>query len=438
MRIVHVSHSDRGGGAGLSAYRVHGALRALGHESTMLVANRRSQDPHVQSWAPPGNLVDRVRRWVRRQLIRQTFTRPYRALRQAGSPGMTDCRHESGGSLVAQLPPSDVVHLHWIAHFVDWPAFFKTVPGRTPVVWTLRDMNPFTGGCHYALGCDRFTARCGCCPQLGSQRDRDLTRQVWSRKRRALAHVPGERVHLVAPSRWLVEQARQSSLLGRFAATVVPNAVDTTRFAPRPSREARMALGVPENARVVLFVASSLRRAEKNFAALCAALDECRVDQDLVLLTVGKDRQAERSPVRHVSLGVVEPQSERLVLAYAAADILAITSLQDNLPNTVLEALACGRPVVGFRVGGIAETVESGTTGLLAPPGDVAALSRAVEALLRDPGRRAELGRKAREQALAAHSPDLEARRYLDVYARLIADAGGAGAGRAGRTRAPG
>jgi glycosyltransferase involved in cell wall biosynthesis len=304
--------------------------------------------------------------------------------------------------------------------FVDFRAFFARVPQHTPVVRTLHDMTFYTGGCHFDAGCGKYTARCGACPQLGSRKERDLSRQIWQRKRAALSALPAGCLHLVAASRWVAREANRSSLLQDFPITVIPYAVDTEVFRPRDRRVVRDALGISPDASVILFVAGVINDPRKGFAVLAQALQGLRHLPNLLLLSVGSGQPPVRVQVPHLDLGQIK--NERLLsLAYGAADVFVIPSLEDNLPQTVLEATACGIPVVGFAVGGIPDMVRTGVTGLLVPPQDVNALRAAINDLLQDPTRRTEMTANCRRIAVQEYAQEVQARRYVELYQTMLA-----------------
>lgn len=414
MKIVHLSTHDVAGGAARAAYRLHTGLRRLGHDSLMFVRQRHSYDPDVIAYRPASDLPTRLRRrWRRAQLGRDSA--PYHASQPSGYDRFHEDRTRFGADLIAQLPRGDVVNLHWISDYVDCDSFFSRVPHQTPVVWTLHDMNPFTGGCHYDLGCGRYVDGCGACPQLGSRTERDLSHQVFQRKRRVFERIDPGRLHLVALNYWMAAEVRRSVLLRRFPVTVIPNGLDTEVFAPRERALARDVLGLAREARVVLFVATSVDSRRKGFALLAETLREMGDLPGLHLLSLGTGQPAVDPGIPHVHLGTV--QNERLLsLVYSAADLFVIPSLQDNLPNTVLEALACGSPVVGFEVGGIPEMVRHGVTGLLVRAGDTAALSEAIRDLLEDEARRLEMAARCRGVILGEHTLQAQAGRYVELY----------------------
>lgn len=415
MKVVHVIPREG------AAYRLHVGLRRLGVASQMLVVERTTDDPDVVTFHPPGDALSRARRRVRRERIRRSAAR-YQATRPPGCGYFFDDRTPHGADVLPQVPSCDVVHLHTMTDLVDFRGFFPAVPRRVPVVRTLHDMTFFTGGCHHDWGCGKYTRACGACPQLGSRVDGDLSRQIWERKRAALRAVPPSRLQLVAPSRWLAATARASTLLRAFPITVIPSGLDTEVFRPRDRACARDALGIAHDARVALFVGDPVERPEKGFVLLARALEAVREVPDLLLVSAGSGRAPCPVSVPHVRLGRVGSEWV-LSLAYSAADICVIPSVQDNFPYAALESLACGTPVVAFAVGGIPEIVRPGVTGLLAPPRDVGALGAAIHELLRQPARRAEMAAQCRRVAVDEYRLDLQAQRYLALYERILEDA---------------
>lgn len=425
MRILHVNASNISGGAGRAAYRLHTGLRRLGQDSSIFVPRGQINDPSVMVFESPMAMPSRARRFLRRQRINRSFGR-YRETRPQGYEPFSDDRTQHGATVTRQLPPCEVVNLHWIAGFLDYSSFFTQVPQTTPVVWTLHDMNAFTGGCHYDDGCSRWMHGCGACPQLGSHDERDLSHQVWARKRAALASGPNDRLRIVTPSRWLAQQARRSPLLRRFSVTVIPNGLDTDIFAPRGRREARPSLGIPLEANVILFVAQSATKRRKGFSLLARALTGLDEVLAPLLISLGKGNPQVGGSLPHLHLGHVK-HNRLVALAYNVADLFVIPSLQDNLPNTVLESLACGTPVVGFDVGGIPDMVRPGMTGLLAPVGHVDALREAIQTLLEKPVARTQMSANCRRVAVGEYALEVQARRYVELYREMLDDAHGSG-----------
>ncbi len=421
LRVVHLSTHDAFGGAALAASRLHSGLLAQGCDSSLYVASAEFGGSRTSVFQPPTDFLQRLFRAARRSLIRSSIS-PYRRRRPADAPLFSDDRTEFGPSFLPQIPPCDVLNLHWVSGFLDYPSFFRQFPPLAPVVWTCHDMNPFTGGCHYDLACRRFHAQCGACPQLASDNPSDLSRRIWRRKERAFSLVPPGRLRLVAPSHWLAAEARRSSLAAHLPINVIPNGVDASLFRPHDRLLARSVFGIPPASSVILFAAQRLADPRKGFSLLLDSIASLPSSPSLFLLVLGAGAPPEGFP--HPILCLGHTSSEALLsLVYSAADVFAIPSAQDNLPNTVLESLACGTPVVGFSVGGIPEAVRPGLTGLLAPPSDLRAFREALGRILADAPWRAALSENCRKIALEDYSLERQASRYAELYRNLISSA---------------
>ncbi len=383
----------------------------------MLVLKRQSGDKTVSKLNWSNDLTTRFKRRRRVRQIQRDFD-PYKATLPPGFEIFSDDRSDAGYDLIRQIPPCDILNLHWVAGLIDHEVFFPHVPEHVPIVWRLADMGALTGGCHYDNGCGKFTARCGACPILGSSVDNDLSRQVWQRKHAALAQVPTERLHLVGTSRWIAGEANKSSLLGRFASTIIPNGLDTEDFAPRDKLFSRDLLGVPRDKKVVLFVADSAENKRKGFACLAGALEGLRDRNDLFLLSVGGSAPAVGdTPLLH--LGRIS--SDRLLsVAYSAADVFVIPSLQESFGQTVTESMACGTPVVGFNTGGIPDMVRPGVTGYLAAVGDSQALGASIMKVLDHPDKAAALSKNCRRIVLEEYALAVQTQAYLRLYQSLL------------------
>ncbi|NJP06847.1 MAG: glycosyltransferase [Chloroflexaceae bacterium] len=427
MQIVLVNTHDRAGGAARAAYRLYRGLKHIGCDTTFYVARQSSNDPDIASFKPtrrtPITRLSRIIQLVVTNLWHYRDPNPSKRTAQAGAfEIVTLDRSGYGTAPLDQFPPGDVINLHWVARFIDGPAFFRALPPQRSVVWTLHDMAPFTGGCHYDNGCGRYRQSCGACPQLGSQREHDLSRRIWLSRQASYRHLLPGQLHLVTPSRWMAQEAERSSLFANIPVVAIPNSLDTETFAPRDQHAARDMLGIAQDDRVILFSADSVSNRRKGFSLLIEAFAGLNPDPRLLLLSVGSAPPPLDSPIRQLHLGSID-QERIQSMVYSAADLLVIASLQDNLPNTVMESLACGTPVVGFHVGGIAEMVRPGQTGLLVPAGDSAGLRAAIMTLLDHPEARASMSQQCRQIALHEYTLEVQARRYYALYQQLYEQA---------------
>jgi glycosyltransferase involved in cell wall biosynthesis len=417
VKIVHFSTSDGVGGAARAAYRLHKGLLRLKQDSILSVQTRESDDPTVVGLNLSGSTVDRLRRRWRRTVIRKQ-ARELAGQHRAGGSYFSDDRSEHLADALRQAPACDVLNLHWVSGFLDIQTFFSSVPKSRPIVWTLHDMNAFTGGCHYDAGCGRFACRCGACPQLNSGNEQDFSRQSWNRKRAAYGS-RNSKLHLVTPSKWLAGEAQRSGLLSSVPVTVIPNGLDTEVFQPRDQKMARDLLGIPFDSQVILFLADWLGESRKGFGLLRQALERIPDKSRLTLLTIGRGATGEAFKFPTFKMEYLD-NDRFLSLVYSAADIFLLPTLQDNLPNTAVEALSCGVPVVAFDVGGLPEIIRDGVEGRLVPAGDIPAFADAIWRTLGHPETLAQMKVNARQRAVQEYEVELSAQRYVDLYQSLI------------------
>jgi glycosyltransferase involved in cell wall biosynthesis len=382
----------------------------------MFVKSKSSEDDTVDAWTPNGSIFNGLKDRIKRRWLSRRFQK-YRETRPDGLEIFSQARTVYGHRVAESIPDADVYNLHWIRSFIDLPAFFNHV--NAPVVWTLHDMNAFTGGCHYNVGCRKFEQQCGACPQLGSTDENDLSRSVWTRKRKAYeSAIRSNRLHIVAPSQWLAQEAQKSTLFAEAPVHVIPYGLNPDLFRPRDTEGLRSALEIPREHRIVLFVAQAAQNHRKGFDLLSDALVAMDAD-DMTLLSIGGNEPDLGTALPHTHLGTIESDL-LLSVFYSLADLFVIPSRQDNLPNTVLESMACGTPVVGFDTGGIPDMVRPGETGWLAETGNVRALRQAIEQALRDEREREQMGARAREVVEEEYTLERQAQQYTNLYEDIL------------------
>jgi len=415
MKVVHIMTSQRGGAA-RAALRLHHGLRSQAVDSMFYAKNVKNDEvAGLYGFSAQRDFLSRVKVRIRKDRMRYAY-RVYSDSRPGGLEMYSDDRSEFGAQVVNQLPECDIINLHWIAQFVDYRSFFSSV--RQPIVWTLHDMNPFTGGCHYAADCDRFLNMCGACPQLGSTNERDLSRAILRRKAKVFSSLGEGRLHIVTPSKWLQKEAQASALFQQVPVSVIANGLDTNDFSPRDSGGLKSALGIPEDAKVVLFAADSVDNQRKGFSLLLDALRDIDSLDKLFFLSIGGGQA--RCPVDHyIHLGNIE-NDLLMSIIYSLADVFVIPSLQDNLPNTVIESMACGTPVIGFDLGGIPDMVRHGQTGLLVEALNVAGLRQAIEMLLKDETKREQMSHQCRRVVEVEYDVRIQAHRYTELYQSIL------------------
>jgi glycosyltransferase involved in cell wall biosynthesis len=259
---------------------------------------------------------------------------------------------------------ADIVHLHWInAGLVD----IKTLQSiDKPIVWTIRDMWPMTGGCHYTMGCDRFKVGCGKCPQLGSNMLNDLSHKVVERKSKYLPTT----TTLVGISEWVTNLARESYLFKDFDIITINNGVDTSSFIRFSKEYARNCLGISTKKRIILVGSAKLSDYYKGLDKFLESLSYLDKEECYLMFFGNVDPKIlQILNFEFNSLGYIDNYN-RLSLAYSAADVFVAPSIQEAFGKTIVESIACGTPVVTFDVGGPKYIVSQGITGYKAKPYD--------------------------------------------------------------------
>ena len=321
-------------------------------------------------------------------------------------------------SRVQEINP-DIIHLFWVtAGFLRLETIKKF---KKPIVWTLHDMWPFTGGCHYDGECGKYRQSCGACPALRSSNEHDLSRWIWKRKGNAWKDLD---ITVVATSQWLADCARSSSLFGNYRIKVLPNGIDETRYKPLDKSVTRQAYGLPKDKQLILFSAGALNDKRKGFQFLIPALQSMAKndgEDKFEVVIIGASE-----PERPINLGVETHYIERLyddisqVMLYSAADVLVAPSMQENLSNTVMESLACGTPVVAFNVGGMPDMIRHEYNGYLVEPFSSDGLADGIRWVLGDESRRVLLSQNARNDAVDRYGMTRVAKQYQALYQDIL------------------
>jgi len=406
MKILHLNTSDITGGAARAAYRLHRALLDQGLDSQMLVQSKASDDRTVIA---PETKIGKAMGKVRPTLD-QLPNRLYPRRKQ--TPYHASWLPFSGSVRKIRASDPDIVHVHWIAggnlRIEDLARIQK------PIIWSLHDMWAFTGGCHYDEGCGRYQERCGACPVLGSAKDKDLSRWVFRRKHKQFSKVPNLVVNGL--SSWLADCAASSSLFRNRKVVNLPNPIDTQVYAPMPKEQAKQILGLAADTKHVLFGAMNATGDErKGFAELTQALELMSRDNiELAVFGSSEPENAPSFPFRTRYLGRLQDDISLRIL-YSAADVMVVPSKQENLSNAIMEALACGTPVVGFDIGGNKDMIEHRENGYLATPFEPDDLAQGIEYCLQHPDPKA-LRENARAKVERCFAAPVVAKQYVALY----------------------
>jgi glycosyltransferase involved in cell wall biosynthesis len=464
LRILQVSIADSCGGAEKVAWDMFQAYRAGGHKSWLAVGKKHGKDPDVYRVANDrrGTLFKlwsglyfpvwrAVYHWLRGHQSRGTpvawrITPILAELAWSQSEvdrigGEYDFRFPGSWRLLDLPPePPTIIHCHNLhSNYFDLRAL-PSLCREVPLVLSLHDAWLLSGLCHHSLDCERWKTGCGRCPQLGLYHgsSRDASRLNWRRKARIYAQC---RLNVTTPCHWLMQKVNQSILApGLRQARIIPNGIDLTVFRPGDREAARAKLAIPPGARVLLFVGRKMKaNPSKDYDTMRKAVQligERQPGQCLVLLACGEEAPAERFGNTEIRFSVFSADHGDAMVYYQAADVYVHAAKAETFPLSVLEALACGTPVVASAVGGIPEQIKSlgpvpeepdwkgygveEATGALVRPKDPEALATAIMRLLGDESLRQRLANNATRDARQRFDVREQVAAYLEWYAELL------------------
>lgn len=413
MQVLLLNKTDSWGGAARAAYRLHEGLRNIQVNSQILVQEKAGNDPHVLLYPS----------WLNRRFpkLRARLNRlPVKFYPPLGTPIFSpQWVPDHLPQEVAKLNP-DIISLQWICEgylqIESLPKFTK------PLVWTLHDMWVATGGCHHSESCENYVTKCGNCPVLQSNQEQDLSRWVWERKQKSWQNL---NLTLVSPSNWLAEKVALSPLFSPYRIEVIPNGLNLDIYQPIDKKNARKQLNLPQDKKLILFGAmQGTADRWKGFYHLESALKELiksDLRPELELVIFGSDAP-ENPPDFGFNchyLGKIN-QDEKLALVYSAVDVFVAPSVVDNLPNTVMESLACGTPSVAFHIGGLPDLIEPEENGYLARPFEPEDLAQGIIWVIENPERHQKLCENARQKAERAYNIQTIAHRYLSLFEEIL------------------
>jgi glycosyltransferase involved in cell wall biosynthesis len=434
MKITILSTFDNFGGASIAASRLNKALNTNGLSSNMLVQDKKGNLPNIETIAP--NWFQKKLAFLRFALDRLQFTfyeknRDVRFIFSQAKIGVDVSNHP----LIQQ---SDSIHLHWINFgFLSLNSLEKLFKTNKPIVWTLHDMWTFTGGCHYSRECTNYERNCRNCEQfLRNSSENDLSHQVWERKKAIFSNA---NLTIVTCSEWLAQKARESSLLKDKTIISIPNPIDTDVFRLIEKNIARDYFKLSPNKKYILFGAVKISDERKGFAYFVEALsvisNQLLVNgkttsspvpgvptspHDIIEIIIFGQAQAsdfEGLPFKVNILGRLS-DLETIAKAYSAATVFVSPSIEDNLPNTIMESMACGTPVVGFEVGGIPEMIDHKINGYLAQYKSAQDLAKGIYWTLFESDYQV-LANNSRQKVLDNYSEEVVAEKYKKVYESL-------------------
>ena len=418
MKVVLINTSDSGGGAAIACKRLMEALTLEGIDVRMLVMTKKSQLIQIQAFKKTKyqNYLSFFRFAFER--LSFLFHERDKSVRFAFSPaniGVDISTHP-------WIKEADIVHIHWInGGFLSLKSLYKLLEKKKHHVFTLHDMWLFTGGCHYAGDCPNFENKCQNCPFLKNPSSHDLSSKIWTKKMKLFG---SKKLNVVCCSEWLAKTAKKSSLLKNANIQNIPNPISLIDFKPKDKISIREKLQIPSNDFVILFGAANINDKRKGFSYLLDALNilnsQNQIISNLTIAVFGKAKDFDTSqiPFSVVNLGQIS-SLEKMTEVYAMADLFVLPSLEDNLPNTVMESMACGTPVVAFNIGGIPEMVEHEKTGIIVNEISADALANGILKSIQNQDIN-QWSCNARHKVEAEYNQQTVAQKYINVYNHII------------------
>jgi len=361
MKVVHISNFDLSGGAAQSSNRIHNALLTQGVDSKYLVQLKSSSSNLVAGYNE--SIIQKyysLGRSYYETFHRKIFTYEHLGKFSFGSIGIDITRHKF-------VLDADIINLHWINNgFISLTSLEKILALNKPVVWTLHDMWAFTGGCHYSGECNKYKTECNICPHLKISNPNDSSNRIFNSKR---SFYDNKNLSFITSSNWLRDEAKSSALLKIKEILTVNTPIDIIKYNPADKKQSKSDLKLDPNKLHILFGTWSIKDKRKGFYLLKEAINiiskSNNTQKEIELLVFGRADTTELNlPFKVHSFGRISDE-EMISQIYSAADFSVVSSLEDNLPNTVLESLSCGTPVVAFNIGGIPEMIDHKENGYL-------------------------------------------------------------------------
>jgi glycosyltransferase involved in cell wall biosynthesis len=430
LSILHINTMDQGGGAAQLAFNLVQASNTAGHKATLAVRAKKSQRDFVSLIENDANRHGWARFCLRTlekkngsQRLARLFGRPWDTARVLW--GHEDFDFPGVWRMLARLSyKPDLLHLHNLhGNYFDLRAL-PWLSHQIPTVVTLHDAWMMSGHCSHGFDCERWRTGCGHCPDLSIYPSilRDATAYNWRRKQ---AIYSKSRLHVVAPARWLMKKASESMLAPAIASSrVIHHGIDLSVFKPGDRAHARIELGLPPYATILLFAAAGIRdNIWKDYQTMRRAFETLGSSsgrQGLLFLAVGDDGPAEK--IGGNELRFIPHSSDRARLAkyFQAADVYVHGAKAEAWGLTITEAMACGLPVVASDVGGISDQVAEGQSGFLVPVGGTDLMAARIEMLVADHGLRESMARWAQERAHAEFGLDHMTQNYLRLYESVL------------------
>lgn len=405
LNVVHISTFDNGG-AGNAALRLHLGLLETEINSTFLCLRKTTHHKNVVAFSQRNKLSQSV--FIRAPFnliglpINKTTRNTNQLKRLSGKYEMFT--FPDTDTDILQHPAvvnADIVHLHWVGKYLDY-SFFPRI--NKPVIWTLHDMNPILGGFHYhddvALNIDQFAA---------------LENKLRIKKERLINAC--KNLTVAAPSKWLFNLASSSPAFKSAKHLHIPYGIDTALFKDYGATVSRKVFDLPEDKVIISFVSHDLKNRRKGFDLLFDAISQMKEKKNVIFFAAGFS--AETIAGNNIVYAGNINDERLMALLYSASDGFVLPSREDNLPNTMLEAMSCGTPVLSFAVGGMLDIIQPDFNGDFAPEVSSAALAHSLDlfvANIKNYDRK-----KIREHIIAKYPLSLQAGSYMNLYTNVKA-----------------
>jgi len=419
MRVLIVNTSERIGGAAIAAGRLVEALKNNGIKAKMLVREKQTDRLSVielkRSWWRVWQFI-----WERILIWKENRFKKHNLFAVDIANTGTDI------TTIPEFQAADIIHLHWINQgMLSLNDIRKIMQSSKPVVWTMHDMWPCTGICHHARECDKYHQECHHCPYIyKGGRKKDLSNWVFKKKKEIYQLAP---VTFVTCSRWLKERASQSALLNGHAIVDIPNPINIGLFKPQNALVARSKMGLPTDKKLILFGSVKVTDKRKGidyFVESCKLLAEMHPElkEELGVVVYGKNSEQLKPliPFQVFPLDFISTEKD-LVNIYNAVDLYVTPSLEENLPTTIMEAMACGVPCVGFNVGGIPEMIDHLHNGYIAEYKSAEDLANGIIWTLSE-SEYQSLSEEACRKVVSNYSESIVAKKYIDIYNKITGD----------------
>ena len=408
MNVLIVSTSDNRGGAAIAAYRLMNALKSEGVNIKMAVIDKRSNNSDV---IQVGNKLNTRYNFYRER--GEIFL-----INRLSKVNLFDVSIANTSTSITKLDEfknADVIHLHWINQgMLSIKEIEKILQSGKKVVWTMHDMWPFTGICHHAAGCNHYERSCGMCPYLTNPSEFDISNFIFEKKKQVYSI---GNITFVACSEWLKKLADKSPIVRNQKVINIPNTIDTELYKPMDKHVIRKKLNLPTDKKIILFAAAKASDARKGTDYLVNAsklITELYQDELLFLIVGSQGAEiAERLHTPTFCMGYVD--SLKMPEVYNAADVYITPSLQENLPNTIMEAMSSGIPCVGFDIGGIPEMINHKSTGYIAKYKNSEDLASGLIWTLFEADSEV-LAHNSREKVLVSYGQSKIANLYKNIY----------------------